>query len=295
MSEPAIEITELTKKFGPLVAVNNLDLSIPTGSVYGFLGRNGAGKTTTIRILLGLAAPTSGSVRVLGMDPKKDARSIKAQVGYVAEGQSMYGWMKVKEIIKFTAGFYKKNWDSSIASSFCERFELDTSARIKNLSKGQQMRLALTLALAPRPRLLILDDPTMGLDPITRKEFLNDIVVAIQEEGRTVFFSTHILSELERVADSIAIIDRGKLKVTGEIDSLKASVRTIRMTFDSTPPADIMIDGLLRVEGNGRDCLVTLTDFSEDKLALLKQKYNPSGLEPRRVSLDEIFEAYVLG
>ena len=294
MSEPAIEINRLTKRFGSLVAVNNLDLSIPTGSVYGFLGRNGAGKTTTIRALLGLAMPTSGSVRVLGMNPKKDGRSIKAQVGYVAENQSMYGWMKVKEIIKFTAGFYK-NWDPSIASNFCERFELNTSARIKNLSKGQQMRLALTLALAPRPRLLVLDDPTMGLDPITRKEFLNDIVLAIQEEGRTVFFSTHILSELERVADSIAIIDRGKLKVAGEIDTLKTSVRTIRMTFENTPPPTIDVDGLLRVQGNGRDCLVTLTDFSEDKLAFLKQKYEPSSLEPRSVSLDEIFEAYVLG
>ena len=294
MSEPAIEISGLTKKFGSLVAVNNLDLSIPTGSVYGFLGRNGAGKTTTIRVLLGLAMPTSGSVSVLGMNPKKDGRSIKAQVGYVAESQSMYGWMKVKEIIKFTAGFYK-NWDTSIASNFCERFELNPSARIKNLSKGQQMRLALTLALAPRPRLLILDDPTMGLDPITRKEFLNDIVLAIQEEGRTVFFSTHILSELERVADSIAIIDRGKLKVAGEIDTLKTSVRTIRMTFENTPPPTIDVDGLLRVQGNGRDCLVTLTDCSEDKLAFLKQKYEPSSLEPRSVSLDEIFEAYVLG
>ncbi len=294
MSESAIEISGLTKKFGSLVAVNNLDLSIPTGSVYGFLGRNGAGKTTTIRMLLGLASPTAGSVSVLGMNPKKDGKSIKAQVGYVAESQNMYGWMKVKEIIKFTAGFYK-NWDSSIASDFCEKFELIPSAKVKNLSKGQQMRLALTLALAPRPRLLILDDPTMGLDPITRKEFLNDIVRAIQEEGRTVFFSTHILSELERVADSIAIIDRGRLKVAGEIDALKASVRTVRMTFEDAPPPVIHVDGLLRVQGNGRDCLVTLTDFSEDKLAFLKQKYNPSGIEPRSVSLDEIFEAYVLG
>jgi ABC-2 type transport system ATP-binding protein len=294
MSEPAIEIRGLTKKFGSLVAVNNLDLSIPTGSVFGFLGRNGAGKTTTIKMLLGLASPTSGSVNVLGMDPKKDGLSIKTQVGYVAESQSMYGWMKVKEIIRFTAGFYD-DWDPGVASSFCEKFELNPSAKVKNLSKGQQMRLALTLALAPRPRLLILDDPTMGLDPITRKEFLNDIVRAIQEEGRTVFFSTHILSELERVADSIAIIDRGRLKVTGEIDALKASVRTIRMTFEDAPPPVILVDGLLRVQGNGRDCLVTLTDFSEDKLAFLKQKYNPSSIEPRSVSLDEIFEAYVLG
>jgi len=294
MSDIAIETCGLTKRFRSLVAVDGLDLSIPTGSVYGFLGRNGAGKTTTIKMLLGLLSPTSGSIRVLGMNPKKESREIKTQVGYVAESQTMYGWMKVKEIIRFTAGFYK-DWDSTVASNFCERFELSPSARVKNLSKGQQMRLALTLALAPRPRLLILDDPTMGLDPITRKEFLNDIVLAIQEEGRTVFFSTHILGELDRVADRIAIIDRGRLKVAAEIDALKASVKTIRMTFENTPPEDIRIEGLLRTQGNGRDCMVTLTDYTEDKLALLKQKYNPLGIEDRSLSLDEIFEAYVLG
>ncbi len=294
MTDFAIETEGLSKRFGRQLAVDGLDLSIPTGSVFGFLGRNGAGKTTTIKMLLGLISPTSGSVRVLGLNPKKDSKAIKLQVGYVAENQSMYGWMKVKEIIKFTAGFYK-NWDFTVASSFCERFELNPSAKVKNLSKGQQMRLALTLALASRPRLLILDDPTMGLDPITRKEFLNDIVRAIQEEGRTVFFSTHILGELERVADSIAIIDRGRLKVASAIDSLKASVKTVRLTFENTPPSGIEIDGLLRTEGNGRDCLVTLTDFSEDKLALLKQRYNPVGLESRTLSLDEIFEAFVLG
>jgi ABC-2 type transport system ATP-binding protein len=168
MSEFAIETKGLTKKFRNQVAVDGLDLQIPTGSVYGFLGRNGAGKTTTIKMLLGLLSPSSGSVSVLGMSPKKDNRKIKQSVGYVAESQSMYGWMKVKEIIKFTSGFYE-TWDNEIASKFCDQFELNPSSRIKNLSQGQQMRIALTLALASRPSLLILDDPTMGLDPITRK------------------------------------------------------------------------------------------------------------------------------
>ena len=294
MSDFAIETEALTRKFGQQLAVNGLDLQIPTGSVYGFLGRNGAGKTTTIRMLLGLISPTSGSARVLDMDPKKDGKEIKQHVGYVAESQSMYGWMKVKEIIRFTSGFYT-DWDSSIATEFCEKFELNPSTRIKNLSKGQQMRLALTLALSSKPRLLILDDPTMGLDPITRKEFLNDIVLAIQEEGRTVFFSTHILGELERVADNIAIIDRGRLKVASSIDSLKTSVKTVRMTFEDTPPMDIQAEGLLRIRGNGRDCFVTLTDFTDEKLADLKQKYNPVSLETSNLNLDEIFEAFVLG
>jgi len=292
MTDLAIETIGLTKRFGSQLAVDKLDLCIPVGSVFGFLGRNGAGKTTTIKMLLGLISATSGSVRVLGMDPKKDGIAIKLQVGYVAENQSMYGWMKVKEAIKFTAGFYP-DWDSSVASGFCEMFELNPSTRIRTLSKGQQMRLALTLALSCKPRLLILDDPTMGLDPITRKEFLNDIVSAIQEEGRTVFFSTHILNELERVAGSIAIIDRGRLKVAGEIDSLKSTVKSVRLTFENTPP-DIRVEGLLRTQSNGRDLFVTLTDFSEEKLGRLKQEYKPANLEVHSLSLDEIFEEFVL-
>jgi len=292
MTEFAIETTGLTKKFGSQRAVDGLDLCIPVGSVFGFLGRNGAGKTTTIKMLLGLISPNSGTVRVLGMDPRRDGIAIKLQVGYVAENQKMYGWMKVKEIMKFTSGFYP-NWDSSLASGFCERFELNPSTRIKNLSRGQQMRLALTLALSSKPRLLILDDPTMGLDPITRKEFLNDIVSAIQEEGRTVFFSTHILSELERVAGSIAIIDRGRLKVAGEIDSLKATVKSVRLTFEDTPP-EIRVEGLLRTQANGRDIFVTMTDFTNEKLGRLEQEYDPVSFEVRSLSLDEIFEEFVL-
>ncbi|MBI4830336.1 MAG: ABC transporter ATP-binding protein [Candidatus Lindowbacteria bacterium] len=293
MTDFAIETSGLTKKFGSLVALNGLDLRVPQGSVFGFLGRNGAGKTTTIKILLGLLSPTSGTVRVLGMEPRKDDMAIKRQVGYVAEDQSMYGWMKVKEIIKFTSGFYS-NWDSGFASGFCRRFELDPKAKVKSLSKGQQMRLALTLALSFHPRLLILDDPTMGLDPITRKEFLNDIILSIHEEGRTVFFSTHILSELERVADSIAIIDRGKLKVAGQIDVLKSSMKIVRMTFDNSPPPNIHVDGILRVQTNGRDCAVTLTSFTEDKLCQLQQRYAPAHMEANNLSLDEIFTEFVL-
>ncbi|RJP65881.1 MAG: ABC transporter ATP-binding protein [Candidatus Abyssobacteria bacterium SURF_17] len=293
MNAFAIETNKLTKRFGSVFAVNELDLQVRVGSVFGFLGRNGAGKTTTIKTLLGLIKPTSGSVHVLGMDPIKDGIEVKQRVGYVAENQKMYDWMKVKEIIRFTSGFYR-DWDAAIAADFCKRFELNPSAKVGSLSKGQQMRLALMLALSSRPQLLILDDPTMGLDPITRKEFLNDIVMALQEEGRTVFFSTHILSELERVADTVAIIDRGKLKVAGEIDLLKTTVKSVRLTFENSPPNDILIDGLLRVQSDGRDCLLTLTDFSEDKLGQLKQRYQPMRAEVCNLSLDEIFAEYVL-
>jgi ABC-2 type transport system ATP-binding protein len=293
LSDFAIEVKGLSKRFGRKLAVDGLDLAIPYGRVYGFLGRNGAGKTTTIKMLLGLLSPTGGTISVLGYSPKKDAKQIRLQVGYVAENQGMYGWMKVKEIVKFTSGFYPA-WDSEYVQQSLEQFELDPKAKVASLSQGQRMRLALVLALAHRPRLLILDDPTMGLDPISRKEFLNDIVSSLREGGRTIFFSTHLLAEIERVADSVAIIDRGRLKVAGEIDFLKSTTKSVRLTFEDTPPKNISVDGLLRVQSNGRDCIVTIKDFNEVKLDLLRLQYDPVHHQVLDLSLDEIFSEYVL-
>jgi len=273
--------------------VDGLELAIPYGRVYGFLGRNGAGKTTTIKMLLGLLSPTCGNISVLGLDPRKQAKAIKLQVGYVAENQRMYGWMKVKEILKFTAGFYS-TWDKELVQESIERFELDPEAKVKSLSQGQRMRLALVLALAHNPRLLILDDPTMGLDPISRKEFLNDIISSLREGGRTIFFSTHLLAEIERVADSVAIIDRGKLKVAGEIDFLKSTTKGIRLTFADSPPKQISVEGLLRVQTNGRDCVITVKDFSETKVDVLRLQYDPVHHEVIDLSLDDIFSEFVL-
>jgi ABC-2 type transport system ATP-binding protein len=293
LADFAIELKGVSKRFGRKLAVGNLDLLIPFGRVYGFLGRNGAGKTTTIKMLLGLLTPSNGNLSVLGLDPRKQAKAIRLQVGYVAENQGMYGWMKVKEIIRFVSGFYP-TWDETLVQESLERFELDPKAKVSSLSQGQKMRLALVLALGHRPRLLILDDPTMGLDPISRKEFLNDIITSLHEEGRTIFFSTHLLAEIERVADSVAIIDRGRLKVAGEIDQLKSTTKSIRLTFPQSPPTNITVDGALRIQTNGRDCVLTIRDFDEVKLDLLRLQYNPIHYEVKDLSLDDIFSEYVL-
>ena len=167
---PVIELRDVRKNFGRTEVLRGVNLTVPAGKTYAFLGRNGAGKTTTIRMLMGLLHPDAGSIRVLGLDPAKDALAIRQQVGYLAEDQQMWGWMRVREILAFIASFYPK-WDWQLAQDLLEKFALPGEGKVKHLSKGQNVRLGLLMALAHRPRLMILDDPALGLDPIMRKEF----------------------------------------------------------------------------------------------------------------------------
>jgi ABC-2 type transport system ATP-binding protein len=292
--DAVITTANLTKHFGAVEALRGLNLEVPRGSVFGYLGRNGSGKTTTIKLLLGLLKPTEGSATVLGHDPQTDPVTARQRVGYVAEGQKMYGWMRVREIIRFTGGFYTE-WDDDLAQKYRERFDLEADAKVKTLSKGQNARLSLLLALASKPELLVLDDPTMGLDPISRQEFLGDIVRAIQEEGRTVFFSTHILQELEQVADWVGILDRGELLVCAPVDELKASVKRYELTLEGPAPTSVEIEGMLRYAPNGRDMIITARGEPGVIVSKLREAYRPLSVEAHGLGLDEIFTEMVLG
>ncbi len=292
-NEPVIITEGLSRSFGEVEALRDLDLRVPRGSVFGYLGRNGSGKTTTIKLLLGLIKPDRGSARVLGFDPQTDPVPMRRRIGYVAESQQMYGWMTVKEIMRFTASLYPA-WDERLAEKYLERFELSSLVKVKNLSKGQNARLALLLALAPMPELLILDDPTMGLDPVSRQEFLGDIVRAIQEEGRTVFFSTHILQELDQVADWVAILDRGRLLACAPVDHLKANMRRFELHFEGIAPGEINVEGILRLRRVGRDLVLTMRGNPEAIARELQHKYRPVHIEEHRLNLDEIFTETVL-
>jgi len=292
--ETVIRTENLSKYYGEVKALDGLTLEVPKGSVFGYLGRNGSGKTTTIKLLIDLIRPTSGRANVLGIDPREDAVKMRKRIGYVAEGQKMYGWMRVSELIRFTSGFYS-TWDDDLARKYLKRFELDPQAKAKTLSKGQTARLSLLLALAHRPELLLLDDPTMGLDPISRQEFLGDIVRAIQEEGRTVFFSTHILQELEQVADWVGILDKGKLRIASPVDELKASVKRFELTLEGPAPTSIEMEGVYRTAANGRDLIVTARGEPGVIVSHLRDAYAPLSIEAHTLSLDEIFAEVVLG
>jgi ABC-2 type transport system ATP-binding protein len=292
---PVIELKSVRKKFGRTDVLKGVDLTVPAGKTYAFLGRNGAGKTTTIRMLMGLLQPDSGTVRVLGLDPARDAVAIRQQVGYLAEDQQMWGWMRVREILAFIAAFYP-NWDWQLAQNLLEKFALPAEAKVKHLSKGQNVRLGLLMALAHRPRLMVLDDPALGLDPIMRKEFLRDVVEHLQGQDVTVFFSSHLLYEIEPVADMIGIIDKGKIVRETDTDSLQESVRRFVFSAEEWERARPEIAGvtkILDVRPHGRQIAVVVEKAQQALEAAEKAGITSAGANG--LNLDEIFEAYVVG
>jgi ABC-2 type transport system ATP-binding protein len=220
MDRAAIEVEGLTKKFGRRLAVDRLTFSVPTGSVCGFLGRNGAGKSTAIRLMMNLLDATAGRVSLLGLDHRQDHTALMDRVGFVADAPLPYDWMKVRELVWFTAGFYRR-WNQPRVDSLLDQFRLDREQKIRHLSRGMQAQVALILALGGDPELLILDEPATGLDVLVRRDFLESIIQLMQQAGRTVLYSTHLLHEVERVADQVIILENGRLVQSGSIDELK--------------------------------------------------------------------------
>ena len=242
--------------------MDHLNLRVPTGSVYAFLGRNGAGKTTTIRMLLNLLDRSSGGVSVLGLDPQRRDFDLKKRIGYVAEGQRMYEWMSVAQIVWFCKGFYP-TWDDTLATDLMRQMELPAKEKLRNLSRGTQAKVALLLAMAHRPELLILDEPTAGLDVVVRREFLEGVIDLIQQEGRTVFFSSHIVHEVERVADWVGILDDGRLIWSGLLEDLKRSVKRLVLTFPDAVPQGVTLEGALSTQVSGRQATIVVRNHSE--------------------------------
>jgi ABC-2 type transport system ATP-binding protein len=291
MSEsPVIDIKAVVKSFGGNRVLDGETLAVMPGQTFAFLGRNGAGKTTTIRMLMGLLSPDQGEVRVLGLDPRKQGMEVRRRVGYVAENQAMFGWMRVSQLMSFIAPFYP-TWDNAWARQLSDRLELPANTRVRNLSTGQGVRLSLALALAHKPELVILDDPTLGLDPIMRKEFLRDLVTYLQGENVTVFFSSHLLYEIEPVADAVAILDRGKIVRQAATEDLRATVRRLVLPIEAAD-AIAKLPGVLDIRESGRQIAVISDDADAASAALSRAGVH---VEDMPLNLDEIFEAYVIG
>ncbi|MDJ0840050.1 MAG: ABC transporter ATP-binding protein [Acidobacteriota bacterium] len=217
----------LQKRFGNYEVLRGLDLCVREGSVYGFLGRNGAGKTTTIQILMGIQKSNQGVIDLFGRTAKRPNIAEKRRIGYVSQEQHFYPWMSCRYLGKFVSRFYP-TWDQPWFLRLLHTFELPMDRKVINLSQGMKVKLALALALAHRPRILILDEPTSGLDPAARREFLDIVSHQAETEGRTTFFSSHIVEEVARIADHVGIIDRGKLCFQGRPDTLYAGIRGYR-------------------------------------------------------------------
>jgi ABC-2 type transport system ATP-binding protein len=290
MNQPAISIRNLQQGYRRQPVLEDVSLEIPRGETFALLGRNGAGKTTLIRTLLGLLRPRSGTVEVLGLDPFANPQQVRRRIGYLAEDQAMYGWMNAVQIAAFLAPFYP-GWDRRLLNDLLDRFEVPRGTKIKHLSKGQNVRLGLALALAHRPELVILDDPALGLDPITRKQFNRDIIEHLQAEGRTVLYSSHLLDEVEPVADAVAILDRGRFVRTGSTEQVQRDVKRVVLpaqALEGLPRPERLLD----LRPDGERMLVTLDDASA-WIEELEREGTPH--EVVDLSLDEIFEAYVIG
>jgi ABC-2 type transport system ATP-binding protein len=231
----AIEIERLHYRVGKAFEIRQLDLHVPTGSIYGFLGPNGSGKTTTIRLILGLLRPVSGRITVLGDPmPEQHARILR-RIGYVPEQPHLDATLTVRELIDFQAAFYPQ-WDHARAAELVEHFELDETRLFGRLSKGQKAKLMILLALAQRGDLLVLDEPTDGLDPVVRRDILAALITYVSERGATIFISSHLVHELERVCDWIAVMDDGQLIAQAPMEKLKHGTKRLVVTG---APADI--------------------------------------------------------
>ncbi len=289
MSENVIETRGLTRYFGRRCVVDTLDLAVPRGCIFGFLGRNGAGKSTTIRMLLGLLAPTRGSASVLGYDSVALPPEARARIGYLAEGHHVYGWMSVRECGQFQSAFYPR-WKDSIFQGVIKHFGLKPDAKAGDLSRGERAGLCLALTLAPQPELLILDDPALGLDPVARRSLLQSMIYLTRNADQTVFFSSHLLSDVERVADRIAVLDGSLLRADCALETFRRRVRQFVLTFSGSPPPLPALPGQLQTFRAGREVTITLASGDSDtkrQLAALgadKVEEAPLGLEDAFVS-----------
>ena len=291
MTDPfVIETADLRKHYDGVEAVRGLSLQVPAGSITGFLGRNGAGKTTTIKLLLGMARPTSGHARVFGLAADQDRASvdIRRRTGFVSDDKDLYDYMTVAEMIRFTAAFFPR-WRADLEQRYLRTFELPLDRKVKALSRGMRTKLALLLALCRSAELLILDEPTAGLDPAMTEEVLQALVAHVAGEEMTVFFSSHQIAEVDQIADRVAIIDRGRAVLTGALDDLRESYRRIQLVFDGDAPEPAFrAPGVVRTRRKGR-VLTVLSSAGAEGILAEARALNPVSVDVIPVTLKEIF------
>jgi ABC-2 type transport system ATP-binding protein len=286
----AIEIVDLRKQYGGVEAVRGLNLRVPAGSIFGFLGRNGAGKTTTIKVLLGMARPTSGSARVFGLAADDPSRSveIRRRTGFVSEDKDLYDFMTVEEIVRFTASFFPR-WRGDLQQRYLRAFELPPDRRVKALSRGMRTKLALLLALCRGAELLLLDEPTSGLDPAVAEEVLQALVEHAGREEMTIFFSSHQIAEVDQIADRVAIMHAGRAVVSGALDDLRENFRRVQLVFDGeAPSATFRAPCVERVRRQGR-VLSVLSSAGAEPILEEARALGPVSVDVIPVTLKEIF------
>jgi ABC-2 type transport system ATP-binding protein len=284
---PAAELSGVTKRFPKVIALAGLTLTVPKGRVLGLLGRNAAGKTTALRCLVGLERPDAGEVRVLGLDPARLDVGARRRIGYLAEQEIPFSGATVDSLIDLCAPLYP-DWSRDMEQQILDRFRIDPSRKLRVLSHGQQRAVGLLLAVCPQPELLILDEPAANLDPVVRRELLEAVLALVGSGERTVIFSSHILSDVERVADHIAILHHGQLLLERPLDELKEQARRVRFVFQDAAPERIDIPAAVTVRRSGRELLATVVGYDAEAIALLAASWGAQA-EAHPVPLEELF------
>jgi ABC-2 type transport system ATP-binding protein len=291
--DDAIRTHRLTKYYGGRKVVDNLDLRIPRGCVYGLLGRNGAGKSTTLKMMTGMVRPDYGRIELLGEDLETLAAKTRARIAYLAEGHPLYIGMTIRQAVAFTTSFYP-NADRPLVEQILDHFALSPKAKIGRLSKGQRAQVSLALAIAPDPELLILDDPTLGLDTNVRRDFLESMIQIIQRRGRTILFSSHVLGDVERVADRVGVMVDGVLRVDCPAEHFKRSVRKVVVEFGREPPALPPCAGLLSDWRVGTRRELVFVGYGPRQRAAV-EALSPQRVEIVELNLEDAFIEYTRG
>ena len=287
MPDPTIDIRDLKKSYGSRAVLTGVNLQVPPGAVVGLMGTNGSGKSTLIKCLLNLLHTDSGTASLLGCDSRHLSPAAKERLGYVPQVVYLYPWMKVRYVIGYTASFYA-HWDRAWCDELVRRWHVPLDLRVSALSTGQLQTLALALALGHKPELLVLDEPVASLDPIARREFLRSLLELSGQGSKTVLFSTHISSDLERVASHVAILRGGRIGYFSELDELKDRVKRLRVQSADQLPADFAIPGSLRTEVEGHSALAAVADVTPELIELLHRRWD-ADVRVEDLNLEEIF------
>ena len=287
MTTAVIKTQGLKKYFGGEQVLQGIDLLIEPGQVVGLIGTNGSGKSTLIKCLLGLLKRSAGSSCIFGEDSWNLSAQAKARLGYVSQEFAILPWMKVQATCDYTGAFYE-HWDHDYVSQLLTEWQLPREKRVSTLSVGQRQKLAVILAMGHRPELLILDEPVASLDPVARRQFLQSLIEFSSDEKNTILFSTHITSDLERIASHVAFLRQGLLGYCGELDTLKENCKRLRIHAEAPLTSDLRIPGTIRSEINGPYALVTVTELHEETLAILSQQWQAQ-VTVEDLNLEEIF------
>jgi ABC-2 type transport system ATP-binding protein len=292
MSEAIVETQDLTVYYGKHRGIINVDLSIEQGEVFGFLGPNGAGKTTTQRVLMDVIRPTKGRATIFGLDCQKDGVAIRKRIGYLPGELSLYPNMRGRNFLHMIGSLQEKEIEPSYRQELYERLDLDPSRKMKEYSHGNKQKIGIVAAFMGKPDLLVLDEPTTGLDPLVQQVVM-ELVGEAKEEGRTVFFSSHILPEVQAVCDRVGIIREGRLVKTERVETLtKRQFKRLHLSFRQLPPADAF--AMEGVSETGREDLTVVLEVREGIQQVLEaaMPYGIEDIETPPVTLEEIFLAF---